>query len=78
MAAAAALIYEHGVAGTSTEDVQAAAGVSASQVYHYFGDKRSLIRAVIGYQTNAILGFQEPAGPARFPRRPPQLGIRYC
>src|SRR5271154_4070554 len=60
VAAAAALIYERGVAGTSTEDIQAAAGVSASQVYHYFGDKRSLIRAVIDYQTNAILGFQEP------------------
>jgi TetR/AcrR family transcriptional regulator, transcriptional repressor for nem operon len=60
VAAAAALMYERGVAGTSTEDVQAAAGVSASQVYHYFGDKRSLTRAVIDYQTNAILGFQEP------------------
>src|SRR5271163_3730642 len=60
VAAAAALIYEHGVAETSTEDIQAAAGVSASQVYHYFGDKRSLTRAVIEHQTNAILGFQEP------------------
>jgi AcrR family transcriptional regulator len=58
--AAAGLMYERGVAGTSTEDVQAAAGVSASQVYHYFGDKRSLTRAVIDYQTNVILGFQEP------------------
>jgi TetR/AcrR family transcriptional repressor of nem operon len=60
VAAAAALIYEHGVAGTSTEDVQGAAGVSASQLYHYFADKRSLIRAVIDYQTDAVLGFQEP------------------
>ena len=60
VAAAAALIYERGVAGTSTEDIQAAAGVSPSQVYHYFGDKRSLTRAVIEHQTNAILGFQEP------------------
>jgi TetR/AcrR family transcriptional repressor of nem operon len=60
VAAAAALIYQHGVAETSTEDIQAAAGVSASQVYHYFGDKRSLTRAVIDHQTNAILGFQEP------------------
>jgi AcrR family transcriptional regulator len=60
VAAAAALIYERGVAGTSTEDVQAAAGVSASQVYHYFADKRSLTRAVIEYQADAILGFQEP------------------
>jgi len=61
VAAAAALIYERGVAGTSTEDVQAAAGVSASQLYHYFTDKRSLTRAVIDYQADAILGFQEPA-----------------
>ena len=40
VAAAAVLVYERGVAGTSTEDMQAAAGVSASQLYHY-----SLIRA---------------------------------
>jgi TetR/AcrR family transcriptional regulator, transcriptional repressor for nem operon len=60
VAAAAALMYERGVAATSTEDVQAAARVSASQVYHYFGDKASLTRAVIDYQTNTILGFQEP------------------
>jgi TetR/AcrR family transcriptional repressor of nem operon len=60
VAAAAALMYERGVARASTEDVQAAAGVSASQLYHYFADKRSLTRAVIDYQTDAILGFQEP------------------
>jgi TetR/AcrR family transcriptional repressor of nem operon len=59
LAAAAALVYERGVAGTSTEDVQAAACVSASQLYHYFADKRSLTRAVIDYQADAILGFQE-------------------
>jgi AcrR family transcriptional regulator len=47
-------------AGTTTEQVQSAAGVSASQLYHYFGDKRSLTRAVIQYQIDAILGFQEP------------------
>ena len=61
VAAAATLMHERGVAGTSTEDVQLAAGVSASQVYHYFGDKRSLTRAVIQYWSNAILGAQEPA-----------------
>jgi AcrR family transcriptional regulator len=60
VAAAAALMYKRGVAGTSTEDVQAGAGVSASQIYHYFCDKASLTRAVIDYQTNTILGFQEP------------------
>ena len=60
VAAAATLMYERGAAGASTEDVQAAAGVSASQLYHYFADKRSLTRAVIDYQIDAILGFQEP------------------
>jgi TetR/AcrR family transcriptional repressor of nem operon len=60
VAAAAALMYQRGVAGTSTEDVQTAAGVSASQIYHYFCDKASLTRAVIDYQTTTILGFHEP------------------
>ncbi len=61
VAAAATLMHTRGVAGTSTEDVQPAAGVSASQIYHYFADKRSLTHAVIGYQTDTILGIQEPA-----------------
>jgi TetR/AcrR family transcriptional regulator, transcriptional repressor for nem operon len=60
VAAAAALMHQQGVAGTSTEDVQAAAGVSASQIYHYFGDKHSLTCAVIAYWSDAILGVQEP------------------
>ena len=60
VAAAAALMYQHGVAGTSTEDVQAAAGVSASQIYHYFGDKHSLTCAVIRHWSDAIVGFQQP------------------
>ena len=34
--AASDLIIEFGVAGTSVEDVQKKAGVSASQLYHYF------------------------------------------
>ena len=59
VAAAATLMSTRGVAGTSTEDVQDAAGVSASQIYHYFADKRSLTRAVIEYQTNTIVGTQE-------------------
>ncbi|MGC4938806.1 TetR/AcrR family transcriptional regulator [Kribbella sp. DT2] len=61
VAAAAGLMYERGVAGTSTEDVLVAAGVkSPSQLYHYFGDKRSLVQAVIQYQTESVLGFQKP------------------
>jgi AcrR family transcriptional regulator len=58
VAAAADLMFEHGVAETTLEDIRAAAGVSGSQVYHYFEDKQALVRAVIGYQTDAVLDIQ--------------------
>ena len=58
--AAADLMFEHGVAGTTLEDVRGAAGVSSSQVYHYFADKEALVRAVIEYQNETIVGAQEP------------------
>jgi TetR/AcrR family transcriptional regulator, transcriptional repressor for nem operon len=57
---AADLMYKQGVAGTSIEQVQAAAGVSASQIYYYFGDKDGLVRAVIDHQTENVLGVQKP------------------
>ncbi len=60
MAAAAQLMFEHGVAGTSTDDVRVAAAVSTSQIYHYFRDKDSLVRAVIDHQTEQVLGAQQP------------------
>ena len=60
VAAAAALMFERGVAGTSLDDVKAEAGVSSSQLYHYFTDKRSLVSAVIAHQTEAVLAGQQP------------------
>src|SRR4051794_21891593 len=57
---AATLMYAHGVASTSIEDVQAAAGVSASQIYYYFGDKDGLVHEVINYQCENVLGVQTP------------------
>ena len=51
--AAAGLIAVRGVAGTSTDDVRKAAGVSGSQLYHYFDSKQALIRAVITRQAEA-------------------------
>lgn len=60
VAAAAGLMFERGVAGTSINEVQAAAGVSASQLYHYFADKRAMVRAVIAWQTETVVGGQEP------------------
>ncbi|HWB22756.1 MAG TPA: TetR family transcriptional regulator C-terminal domain-containing protein [Gaiellaceae bacterium] len=62
--AAADHIFEHGVGGTSIEDVRKAVGVSGSQMTHYFQDKRSLVRAVIAYQAESILEFH----------RAPELG----
>jgi TetR/AcrR family transcriptional regulator, transcriptional repressor for nem operon len=60
VAAAAAEMFERGVARTSLEEVKAAAGVSSSQLYHYFADKQALVLAVIEHQTDAILAGQEP------------------
>jgi TetR/AcrR family transcriptional regulator, transcriptional repressor for nem operon len=58
VAAAAELMFDNGVAETTLEDIRAAAGVSGSQVYHYFEDKQALVRAVIDYQTDAVLDAQ--------------------
>jgi AcrR family transcriptional regulator len=52
---AAGLIHERGVAGTTLEDVKAAAEVSGSQMYHYFPDKDDLVQAVIDYHADGIV-----------------------
>ncbi|MFC3501587.1 TetR/AcrR family transcriptional regulator [Micromonospora krabiensis] len=57
---AADLMFRKGVAGTSIPDVQQAASVSASQIYHYFGDKSELVRAVIRHQLERTLDGQRP------------------
>lgn len=58
---AATLIHEHGVAGTTLEDVRMAAEVSGSQLYHYFPDKNDLVQAVIDYQADTIVEHQRHA-----------------
>jgi AcrR family transcriptional regulator len=60
VAAAALLMYERGLTEATLEDVRAAAGVSGSQIYHYFADKQALLLAVIDYQTEAVLEMQAP------------------
>jgi TetR/AcrR family transcriptional regulator, transcriptional repressor for nem operon len=52
--AAMALIAAGGVAGTSTEDVRRAAGVSGGQLSHYFASKQALVSAVITRQADAL------------------------
>ena len=58
--AAAELVHERGVAGTSLDDVRAATATSKSQLYHYFADKAALVRAVIERQVECVLQAQQP------------------
>ena len=45
--AAADLMLRQGYAGTTLDDVKAAAGVGSSQLYHYFDGKADLVQAII-------------------------------
>lgn len=58
VAAASELMLQRGVARTTIEDIQEAAAVSTSQLYHYFADKSDLVAAVIDVQTDHVLGVQ--------------------
>jgi AcrR family transcriptional regulator len=51
------LMFERGVADTSVDEVRSAAGVSGSQIAHYFHDKRDLTRQVIGTRRNDVKAF---------------------
>jgi TetR/AcrR family transcriptional regulator, transcriptional repressor for nem operon len=51
----AALIYRHGVHATNQEQVRKAAGVSGSQLNHYFPTKESLVLGVIEWQATNVL-----------------------
>ncbi|ORX19137.1 TetR/AcrR family transcriptional regulator [Mycobacterium szulgai] len=59
--AAAALVFERGVANASIDEVRTAAGVSGSQISHYFGDKRDLIRQVIASRRADVVAFHTQA-----------------
>jgi TetR/AcrR family transcriptional regulator, transcriptional repressor for nem operon len=54
--AAMALVRQRGVAATSLDAVEAAAGVGRSQLYHYFDDRDDLLRAVAAKTADTILG----------------------
>jgi TetR/AcrR family transcriptional regulator, transcriptional repressor for nem operon len=56
--AAAALIYQRGVAASTLDDILAASGTGKSQLYHYFDDKADLVVAVISRQIELILQAQ--------------------
>jgi TetR/AcrR family transcriptional repressor of nem operon len=54
---AAELIYTKGVHATNNEQLRRAAGVSGSQLNHYFPTKESLVLAVIEWQAERVLTF---------------------
>jgi TetR/AcrR family transcriptional regulator, transcriptional repressor for nem operon len=58
VAAASELMSQRGVARTTIEDIQEAAAISTSQMYHYFADKNDLVAAVIDFQTDHVLSVQ--------------------
>ena len=58
VAAAAELMHRRGVAGTSVDDVLAAAGAGKGQFYHYFDSKEDLVEAVLEHQLTHVLGEQ--------------------
>lgn len=58
--AATGLMLERGVAATTIDDVLDAAGASKSQLYHYFDNKRDLVKAVIGHAERTVIDAQEP------------------
>jgi AcrR family transcriptional regulator len=55
--AAAQLMFQHGVGGTSVDDVRRRATVSGSQMSHYFDDRRDLVRQVIAARRNDVQHF---------------------
>jgi AcrR family transcriptional regulator len=64
VAVAADLVYANGVQGTSNDDVRRAAGISGSQLTHYFPDKRSLVRAIVASRAEqaVALSSMPPSG----------------
>lgn len=63
---AAELIYARGVHATNNERLRRAAGVSGSQLNHYFPNKEHLVIAVIDWQAEQVLGFHRNARFADF------------
>ena len=72
LCAAARLVDEHGIDAVSMDDVAAAAGVGKGTLYRRFGDRWTLLRALIeeperDFQDQLIRG-APPLGPGAPPR----------
>ena len=58
IAAAADLVGKRGAQATGLDEIISRAGVSKSQLYHYFSNKDELVRAVVARQTERVLNAQ--------------------
>jgi TetR/AcrR family transcriptional regulator, transcriptional repressor for nem operon len=60
---AAELFAERGVAGTSLDEVLAAAGAGKSQLYHYFRGRDELVEAAVAHRcTQVVAGLTQELG----------------
>jgi AcrR family transcriptional regulator len=61
VAAAAGLILQRGVGGTSLDDIRLGTATSKSQLFHYFpGGKSELVLAIAAFQMERVLEAQRP------------------
>jgi AcrR family transcriptional regulator len=61
VAAAAALVLERGVGGTTLDDIRAGTSTSKSQLFHYFpSGKTELVAAIAAFQAERVLQAQQP------------------
>src|SRR5215471_16896034 len=62
---AAELFAERGVAGTSLDEVLAAAGAGKGQLYHYFRGRDELVAAAVGLRcSHVVAGLTQALGSA--------------
>lgn len=59
VSAAADLLLRDGVHGTTNPAVRSAAGVSGSQLSHYFPEKGSLIHAVLAWRSEQVIDLSQ-------------------
>ncbi len=55
LATATELFSSKGYQATSVRDIAAAMGMTVSNIYHYFGSKEGLLRAIMGHYSQVLL-----------------------
>src|SRR5882757_7213149 len=76
---AAELFAERGVAGTSLDEVLAAAGAGKSQLYHYFRGRDELVEAAVAHRcTQVLAGLTQALGTVASLAGLEQMGLPGC